>query len=125
MPAHTRKQTRARMRARRQARPEWQENFNGAMHSVDALSRAALVADCDWRRFSRFLDVGGAYGSVLNALLLSVPAATGGLCAVRKHVRQRKGCVCVVHLPSTVRLNCRPFRPRSNAMHPIPRRRAV
>jgi ferredoxin len=47
------------------------------MHSVDALSRAAIVADCDWARFSRFIDVGGAYGSVLNALLLAVPGSTG------------------------------------------------
>lgn len=64
-------------RQRLQARPEWQENFNGAMQSVDALARAALVTDCDWARFSRFIDVGGAYGSVLNALLLAVPGATG------------------------------------------------
>jgi len=62
-----------------QANPEWQDNFNDAMQGIDALSRAALMADVDWQRFTRFIDVGGANGSVLNALLLENPDATGVL----------------------------------------------
>lgn len=60
-----------------QANPEWSTNFNGAMHSIDVLSRAALLGDVSWCRFKRFIDIGGAHGSVLNAVLLAVPGSTG------------------------------------------------
>ena len=39
----------------------------------------ALLADYDWSRFDRFIDVGGAYGSVLAALMGQHPATRGVL----------------------------------------------
>jgi hypothetical protein len=60
-----------------QERPENQEDFNAGMKSVDGLGLAALIADFDWERFDRYIDVGGAFGSVLNALLVHNPKAHG------------------------------------------------
>lgn len=40
---------------------------------------AAMLVDYRWRDFSRFLDVGGAHGSFLAALLRQHPAASGVL----------------------------------------------
>ncbi|KIZ04824.1 Chavicol O-methyltransferase [Monoraphidium neglectum] len=60
-------------------RPENQEDFNAGMKSVDGLGLAALIADFDWERFDRYIDVGGAFGSVLNALLVHNPKAHGVL----------------------------------------------
>jgi hypothetical protein len=48
------------------------------MQSIDGLGLAALIADFNWTRFDRFVDVGGAFGSVLNALLAHNPKAHGG-----------------------------------------------
>ena len=39
----------------------------------------ALLADFRWHRFSRLLDIGGAHGSFLAALLRLNPKATGVL----------------------------------------------
>ncbi|KIZ04825.1 Chavicol O-methyltransferase [Monoraphidium neglectum] len=56
-------------------RPKNQEDFSAGMQSIDGLGLAALIADFNWTRFDRFVDVGGAFGSVLNALLAHNPKA--------------------------------------------------
>ena len=38
-----------------------------------------MVADYDWSQFDRFIDVGGAYGSLLAALMKAHPGARGVL----------------------------------------------
>ena len=37
------------------------------------------IADFNWKKFNRVLDIGGAYGSMLAAVLEDNPAATGVL----------------------------------------------
>ena len=41
--------------------------------------KAPAIADFDWKKFSRVVDVGGAYGSMLAAVLEDNPAAQGVL----------------------------------------------
>ncbi len=38
-----------------------------------------MVADFDWSRFSRFVDIAGAYGSFLARLMQHAPRAEGVL----------------------------------------------
>ena len=38
-----------------------------------------MLKDYEWRRFDRYIDIGGAYGSFLASLLSRRPAAKGVL----------------------------------------------
>jgi hypothetical protein len=67
-----------------QEHPDLQEDFSDGMQSIDGLGLAAIIADYDWNRYSRYLDIGGASGSVLNALLAHNPSAASP--------RHRRGC---------------------------------
>jgi hypothetical protein len=62
-----------------QARPEVEEVFSKAMHNVDSQSLKAQLSDFEWGRFQRVIDVGGANGSVLAAVLLRNPQMHGVL----------------------------------------------
>ena len=39
----------------------------------------AILADFDWSQYTRILDIGGAYGSMVAALMQAHPAARGVL----------------------------------------------
>ena len=58
-----------------------------------------MVADYKWGNFDRFIDVGGAHGSVLAALLRAHPQASGVLFDLPQ-VRS-----CCVPAPSLADLN--------------------
>lgn len=60
-------------------KPEVEELFSRAMETSDSLSRRVLLTDYRWGDFSRYLDVGGAYGSLLAALLQEHPGSSGVL----------------------------------------------
>ena len=41
--------------------------------------KQGILQDYPWHRYTRFVDIGGAYGSFLMALLEQTPRATGVL----------------------------------------------
>lgn len=50
-------------------RPDCQATFNAAMRVADSGSLGALIADYDWSRYMRMIDVGGADGTVCESVL--------------------------------------------------------
>ncbi len=64
----------------------------------------AIVADYDWSLYDRILDIGGAYGSVLAALMQANPAAHGVLFDLPQVIEWAQKVCC--HVVQTWRQHC-------------------
>jgi hypothetical protein len=53
--------------------------FDGLLPSARVAGSRAITVDHNWNSFSRIIDVGGAYGSFLEALLLANEKPSGVL----------------------------------------------
>ena len=53
--------------------------LSGSILAVSLAGMPAILADFDWSQYTRVLDIGGAYGSMLAALMQAYPAARGVL----------------------------------------------
>jgi len=72
-------------------RPEREDQFSKAMTAVDQMGKLALVTDYNWNRFDRVLDIGGAYGSMLEGILRVNTFAKGVLFDLPQVVERAKG----------------------------------
>jgi len=71
-------------------RPAVEDTFSKAMSEVNNLSAKACIADYYARgRHARVVDVGGAHGAFLGAILRALPASTRGLLFDQPQVIQR------------------------------------
>ena len=73
-------------------RPEIEHEFSMAMASQDKLGIHAVLTDFDWSHFSRVIDVGGAYGTLVAAIMQQNSDVSGVVCdlpAVVKKAEQR------------------------------------
>ncbi|KAK9803137.1 hypothetical protein WJX72_000092 [[Myrmecia] bisecta] len=61
------------------AHPEAGANLGEAMHAMDGFGLEAVVDDYRWGRFTRVIDVAGAHGSFLAAILRKHPHLLGQL----------------------------------------------
>lgn len=61
-------------------RPEEEHEFSLAMASQDKLGIHAALTDFDWSHYSRLIDVGGAYGTLVAAVMQQNPALSGVVC---------------------------------------------
>lgn len=71
-------------------KPDVQKLFSESMAASDSLSVPALLRDYEWGRFSRFIDIGGAHGTFLAAILRAHPSARGVLSDLPPVVKQAK-----------------------------------
>ena len=58
-------------------KPEETAIFNAAMEAMSRSVAPAIIAACDFTRFKRIVDVGGANGALLAAILAASPHSTG------------------------------------------------
>lgn len=58
-------------------KPEETTTFNAAMEAMSRNVAPAIIAACDFTRFKRIVDVGGANGALLAAILAASPHSTG------------------------------------------------
>lgn len=58
-------------------KPEETTIFNSAMEAMSRNVAPAIIAACDFTRFKRIVDVGGANGALLAAILAASPHSTG------------------------------------------------
>jgi len=58
-------------------KPEETTVFNAAMEAMSRNVAPAIIAACDFTRFKRIVDVGGANGALLAAILTANPQSTG------------------------------------------------
>jgi hypothetical protein len=58
-------------------KPEETTIFNAAMDAMSRNVAPAIIAACDFTRFKRIVDVGGANGALLAAILTASPRSTG------------------------------------------------
>ena len=73
-------------------RPELEHEFSMAMASQDKLGIHAVLTDFDWSHYSRVIDVGGAYGTLVAAIMQQNSAVSGvvrDLSAVVKKAERR------------------------------------
>lgn len=75
-------------------RPEEEHEFSMAMASQDKLGIHAALTDFDWSHYRRLIDVGGAYGTLVAAVMQQNSALSGVVCdlpaVVQKAERQWK-----------------------------------
>ena len=67
--------------------------FNAAMAALSRSVAPALLAACDFSRFDRIVDVGGANGALLVAILAAHPRATGVVFDLPAVVRQAEAVI--------------------------------
>ena len=73
-------------------RPKLEHEFSMAMAAQEKLGLTAVLSDFDWSRYSRVIDVGGAYGTLVAAIMQLNPAVSGVVCDlpnVAKNAQQR------------------------------------
>jgi hypothetical protein len=59
--------------------PRARMTFNDAMMDVTSLVSIALLGSCDFSEFSKIVEVGGGYGSLIKAILMANPTVCGVL----------------------------------------------
>lgn len=69
-------------------RPDMQHEFSLAMASQDKMGIHAVLTDFDWSRYSRVVDVGGAYGTFLAAVMQQNSGVAGVVCDLPSVVKQ-------------------------------------
>ena len=61
-------------------RPDSEHEFSMAMASQEKLGLTAVLTDFDWSLYSRVIDVGGAYGTLVAAIMQQNSAVSGVVC---------------------------------------------
>lgn len=61
-------------------RPEEEHEFSMAMASQEKLGIHAVLTDFDWSHYSSLIDVGGAYGTLVSAVMQQHSALSGVVC---------------------------------------------
>ena len=61
-------------------RPELEHEFSMAMAAQEKLGVEAVLTDFNWSRYSRVIDVGGAYGTLVAAIMQQNSAVSGVVC---------------------------------------------
>ena len=69
-------------------RPEMEHEFSMAMASQDKLGIHAVLTDFDWSPYIRVIDVGGAYGTLVAAIMQQNAAVSGVVCDLPAVVRK-------------------------------------
>jgi hypothetical protein len=79
-------------------KPEETAIFNAAMAALSRNVTAAIVAACDFTRFQRIIDVGGANGALLAAILTASPHSAGILFDLPYVVREAPSLISAAGL---------------------------
>ena len=61
-------------------RPELEHEFSMAMASHEKMGLQAVLTDFDWSQYSRVIDVGGAYGTLVAGIMQQNAAVFGVIC---------------------------------------------
>lgn len=73
--------------------PAARKTFNEAMAEVTSLVPIALLASYDFSAFSKIVEVGGGYGSLVRAILMANPTVTGVLFDAPQIIESAKGYI--------------------------------
>ena len=82
----------------RAEKPEEATIFNVAMEEMSRNVAPAIIAACDFTRFRRIVDVGGANGALLTAILTASPHSTGVVFDLPHVVREASSVIRVAGL---------------------------
>lgn len=74
-------------------KPEETTIFNAAMEAMSRNVAPAIIAACDFTRFKRIVDVGGANGALLAAILTASPNSSGVVFDLPHVVREARSVI--------------------------------